>query len=82
MNPDPDLELSAGEMPRWSSHLHTGSGLYNHLQHPTLCPTASHIRSTTFLQHSTTLYSLQLYIDSSSTVYKCGSALDLDAQQA
>ena len=49
--------------------LHTGSGLYNPLQHPHIVP-RPHILyniSTTFLQHSTTLYSLQLY--SISTVY-------------
>ena len=45
--------------------LHTGSGLYNPLQHPR-CASRPHILYNT-LQHSTTLYSLQLY--SSSTVY-------------
>ena len=69
MNPDPDLELSAGEMPRWSSHLHTGSGLYNHLQHPTLCPTASYPLYNISTTLYNTLHSTALQLYSSSTVY-------------
>ena len=46
--------------------LHTSSGLCNPLQH-TRCVSRPHILSTTFLQHSTTVYSLQFY--SISTVY-------------
>ena len=42
--------------------LHTGSGLYNPLQHPRIVP-----RPHILYNISTTLYSLQLY--SSSTVY-------------
>ena len=57
---------------RLHTFLHTGSGLYNPLQHTRIVP-RPHILyniSTTLyntLQHSTTLYSLQLY--SISTVY-------------
>ena len=49
--------------------LHTGSGLYNPLQHTHIVP-RPHILyniSTTLYNYSTTLYSLQLY--SISTVY-------------